>query len=111
MVSPRSNSSPRRSSRWTFDAELLVVRLPDGDLASVEVPADVTDEVRRATPRKPFGSVRVQATIRDVTWSTVLVPDKASGTFALPVKKKVRDECDLDAGDRITVTIEVGSTP
>lgn len=92
---------------WTFDAVLQVLRLSDGDLASVAVPADVTDEIRQSTPRERFGSVRVKASIGRVTWPTILVSNKKSGTFALPVKKKVRDECGLEASDHITVTIEV----
>lgn len=93
--------------RWTFDTELLIVGLPDGDMASAAVPADITDEIRQSTPRRQFGSVRVRATIRQVTWPTILVADRESGTFALPVKKKVRDELGLEEHDRFTVSIEV----
>lgn len=92
---------------WTFEAELLVLHLPDGDLASVQVPLDVTAQIREQTPRKPFGSVRVVANIGAVTWRTIVVSDRESGTFALPIKKKVREESGAEPGDRIVVTIRL----
>ncbi|MBJ8348348.1 DUF1905 domain-containing protein [Antrihabitans sp. YC2-6] len=95
--------------RWTFEAELLLLHMPDGDLAYVEVPASITDEIRAVAPRKAFGSNRIDATIGTVSWSTVLVSDRESGNLTVPVKKQVRVSCGLAAGEIVSVAIELAA--
>ena len=56
--------------------------------------------------RRGFGSVRVEATIGDVTWRTSLFPLN-SGGYILPVKKDVRRRAAISAGDEVTVAIEL----
>jgi hypothetical protein len=57
--------------------------------------------------RRGFGSVRVAATINDVTWRTSVFPQK-SGGYILPIKKDVRRRAAIGAGDVVTVTLELG---
>jgi hypothetical protein len=72
------------------------------------VPEEQSDEIRAqafAGPRG-FGSVKVEATIHDVTWRTSVFPLN-SGGYLLPVKKEVRCRADIGAGDEVTVTLKL----
>ena len=51
----------------------------------------------------------MEATIGSSTWSTSVFPDKASGSFVLPVKKVVRWAEDLEDGDAVDVVLRVVS--
>ena len=72
------------------------------------VPEDSCGEIRAqafAGPRG-FGSVKVEATIHEVTWRTSVFPQK-SGGYLLPVKAEVRRKADVAAGDEVTVKLEL----
>ena len=56
---------------------------------------------------KGLGSIRVTVTVGRSTWDTSLFPDKATGSFVLPVKKEVRRANQLVAGDAVDVTLRV----
>ena len=90
-----------------FTAELW---LTEGDASwhFVTLPEELTDDIAQATPRRPgFGSVRVEVTIGGTTWTTSLFPDSKRGSYLLPVKKQVRTAEGLDAGDDVTVTLQL----
>jgi hypothetical protein len=74
----------------------------------VTVPADQSDEIRAhgLLSRGGFGSVKIEATINDVTWRTSVFPMK-SGGYILPVKKEVRCKAGIAARDEVTVEIEL----
>lgn len=57
-------------------------------------------------PRRGFGSIPVNATIKKTTWKTSLFPDK-NNTFVLPLKKDIREKEDIHIGDSISFTIEI----
>jgi hypothetical protein len=72
------------------------------------VPEEQSDEIRAeafAGPRG-FGSVKVEATIADVSWRTSVFPQK-SGGYLLPVKADVRRRAGIAAGDEVTVTLQL----
>jgi len=74
----------------------------------VTVPDEQSSEIKAhafGTPRG-FGSVRVEATINDVTWRTSVFPLN-SGGYLLPVKAAIRRDADLTAGDEVTVMLEL----
>jgi hypothetical protein len=74
----------------------------------VTLPADVAADVRETAPlRRGFGSVRVRATVGEVTWRTSLFPEAGGGSYVLPVKQQVRRANDLLAGDPVDVRITV----
>ncbi len=79
----------------------------------VTLPPDVADEIAdlTATTRAGFGSVRVTATIGATTWNTSIFPDKAAGSYVLPVKKQVRSLEGLHDGDPVEVTVEIVTSP
>ncbi|MEV4756993.1 DUF1905 domain-containing protein [Micromonospora sp. NPDC049559] len=83
----------RRSETWTF----------------VSLPVGAAEEIRDLTggARRGFGSVRVRATVGGSTWTTSIFPDRARGSFVLPVKRAIRTAEGLDPGDVARVTVEL----
>jgi hypothetical protein len=75
----------------------------------VTLPGEVADDIAARTEgtRRGFGSVRVEVTVGASTWRTSVFPDKASGSFLLPVKRQVRDREQIDDGDVLDVRLEV----
>ena len=73
------------------------------------LPDQLAAEIREDTEpfRRGFGSVRITATVSGHNWSTSLFPDSKSGTYLLPVKKAIRTVAGLEAGDQVTVNLEV----
>lgn len=74
----------------------------------ITVPEELSDEIRAHSlgNRAGFGSVRVEATIGDVSWRTSVFPQK-SGGYLLPVKADVRRRADIAAGDEVSLTLEL----
>ena len=74
----------------------------------LNMPEDQAQEIRAESlmRRGGFGSVRVEATIDDVTWRTSVFPQKSGGWF-LPVKKAICRAEDLAAGDEVMVRLEL----
>lgn len=85
----------RRQDTWTF------VTVPPDVTAAVE------DEADASGPRAGFGSVKVEVRIGATTWRTSVFPDSASGCFAMPVKRAVREANGVEAGDSVEVTLRV----
>lgn len=95
-----------RVVRVTFDAELWE---HDGEAGwhFVSVPLEVSEELReQGGRRRGFGSLRVEATVGATAWRTSVFP-AASGHYLLPVKKQVRREAGVEAGDLLEVTLEL----
>jgi len=74
----------------------------------VTVPDEQSGEVKAHALGAPrgFGSVRVEATIGDITWRTSVFPLN-SGGYLLPVKADVRRKAGLGAGDEVAVSLEL----
>jgi hypothetical protein len=74
----------------------------------ITVPEDQAGAFRAESlaRRGGFGSVKVEATIGDVSWRTSVFPQK-SGGYILPVKKEVRSRAGIAAGDDVTVILEL----
>jgi hypothetical protein len=60
--------------------------------------------------RRGFGSVKVEATIGDITWRTSVFPH-GSGGYILPVKAAVRRDAGITAGDDVPVTLKLVHRP
>lgn len=80
------------AGRWFF------VTVPDEQSAEIKAHAF-------GTPRG-FGSVKVEATIGNVTWRTSVFPLN-SGGYLLPLRAEVRRKAELAAGDEVTVELEL----
>ena len=74
----------------------------------ITVPPEDSTEIRAHSlwHRGGFGSVRVAATIADVSWRTSVFPQK-SGGYLLPVKADVRRRTGITAGDEVTASLEL----
>ena len=74
----------------------------------VTVPEELSDEIRAhcLLNMRGFKSARVEARIADVSWRTSVFPMK-SGGYVLPVKADVRRNVGIDAGDEVTVELEL----
>jgi len=67
--------------------------------------ADQVREVADLRPRRGFGSLRVLVKIGENSWQTSIFPDSDSGSYILPVKKSIRTQEGLLAGDLLKTTI------
>lgn len=95
---------------WTFSADVFAWGEDGPSWRFLRLPLDVADEVRDlAGEPAGFGSVRVHARIGQTVFATSVFPDKASGSYLLPVKKSVRAREGIDDGDRVTVRLDVAS--
>ena len=74
----------------------------------VTVPEEQSAEIKAQALGSPrgFGSVRVEATIGDVTWRTSVFPLN-SGGYVLPLKAEVRKKAGIAAGDELKVSLEI----
>jgi Domain of unknown function (DUF1905) len=92
----------------TVTAPLWLWTGENGSWHFITVPEDQSDEIRAhsLSSMRGFKSVRVAATINDVTWRTSVFPQK-SGGYILPIKAEVRRRADIAAGDDVTVSLEL----
>jgi hypothetical protein len=74
----------------------------------VSVPEEESADIREI-PRMPsgFGAVKVRVTVGTSTWDTSVFPDSTEGVYVLPVKKAVRTAEGIEAGDPVTVRLEL----
>jgi hypothetical protein len=95
---------------WTFSADVFAWDEGGPSWRFLRLPIEVADEVRDVAGEPVgFGSVRVHVSIGQTVWATSVFPEKASGSYLLPVKKSVRDREGIDDGDRVTVRLETTS--
>ena len=72
------------------------------------VPPELSDDIREVPrPYRGFGSVRVRARIGASEWTTSIFPDSKSGSYVLPLKKRVRDAEGIAEGSLVVVRIDV----
>ncbi|WP_163508232.1 DUF1905 domain-containing protein [Fodinicola acaciae] len=92
-----------------FDAELWLWDARSDSWTFVSLPADASDDIREMAggTRRGFGSVRVRVTIGGSQWRTSIFPDSKRGAYVLPVKRAIRKAEDLEAGDTVSVTVEL----
>jgi hypothetical protein len=73
----------------------------------VTLPADESQIIKMAVPRRGWGSVRVRAQVGDTLWSTSIFPDTKAGAYLLPVKADVRKAEGLAVGEPVTVMLSL----
>ena len=71
----------------------------------VTLPADVAFAIKCQAERRAWGSVKVTARIGETRFQTSLFPEKASGSYLLPVKAAVRKAEGLHDGDTVAVEL------
>ncbi len=74
----------------------------------MRVPDELSGEIRAHAllVRRGFGSVRIEARVKDFTWRTSIFPSKTGGYF-LPVKIAVLRNTGISAGDEVRVELEL----
>lgn len=74
----------------------------------VTLPGDIAFEIKcQVADHRAWGSVAVEARIGATSWNTSLFPEKASGSYLLPVKAAVRRAENLGDGDEATIQLTV----
>jgi hypothetical protein len=93
---------------YVFNAELWQYDGP-GAWYFLSLPPDIADDIRAefGAQAAGFGSIKVEAAVRSTQWTTSLFPDKARGTYLLPIKKSVRAAENLEVGDMATVSLRI----
>jgi hypothetical protein len=56
-------------------------------------------------PKKCFGSIRVEVSIGDQIWNTLVFPDKSSGSYLWPIKQSVRKAVNIAAGSIVNIRL------
>ena len=81
----------------------------EGSSHFMSVPADFSLEIRAHATfvRRGFGSVKVEVTIKDMTWRTSMFPSKESGGYFLPVKIDVVRRTGIAEGENVYVHVEL----
>jgi Domain of unknown function (DUF1905) len=89
-----------RAKLWQYDGP--------GAWYFVSLPPDVADDIRArfgGPQASSFGSIKVEAAVRETRWTTSLFPDKTRRTYLLPIKKAVRVAENLEIGDVTTISL------
>ncbi|WP_026616479.1 DUF1905 domain-containing protein [Ensifer aridi] len=94
---------------FEFDAELWLYP-GKGGWHFVTLPQDIARQIRvTAEPKtRGWGSEPVIARTGKTQWTTSIFPDRASGSFLLPVKAEVRRLEKLAAGETIRIHLILG---
>ena len=92
----------------TFTAELWLSP-GKGGWYFITLPLEESTEIKffAGASTRGWSSVRVTARIGETTWKTSIFPSSGSITYVLPVKAQVRKSENLDAGDQLTVHLDV----
>lgn len=95
---------------YLFEAEAWLWDARQGDSwVFVSLPEEASGEIREVAGALPrgFGSVRVTVTLGATVWKTSIFPDAKAGVYVLPLKKAVRKAEAVEAGDTVTVKVEL----
>ena len=96
-----------------FSGELWRSSGPGG-WTFITLPPDCADRIRfcgGAKIGRAWGMIKVRAGIGGSCWETTIWPDKASGSFLLPVKAAVRKKEGLATGDCADVVLRLLAPP
>jgi hypothetical protein len=77
----------------------------------VTVPTKTAEEIDFffAQSKKGWGSLPVTVTIGETSWKTSIFPDKKTASYLLPLKADMRKRAGINAGDKITFSVEITS--
>jgi hypothetical protein len=94
--------------RFQFDGEVWFYNNP-GAVFFVSLPRELSAEILDVVGQSlnPWGTVPVDATIGEFTWASSMFPRKDRKCYDLPLNARVRKRIGLQAGQIISVTIEI----
>ena len=90
-----------------FDAPMWRWAAREDSWFFVTLPEVDSEEIRSRGSSAGFGSVKVTATVGELTWSTSVFPEDGGRSYVLPLKALVRKRNDLEEGDVVHVSLEV----
>ena len=75
----------------------------------VSLPKEYYDEIRAisSSPKRGFGSVKIEASIGVTLWKTSIFPDTKLGTYLLPIKKAIRTAENLNVGSVVHIKVRI----
>jgi Domain of unknown function (DUF1905) len=81
----------------------------EGAWIFITLPAEYYEEIKQIanSSNKGFGSIRVEAKIRDTSWNTSIFPDSKTKTYLLPIKKEIRTAENIAVGDLVEVSLKI----
>ena len=92
---------------FTFEAALWEYQ-GEAPWVFVTLPVALADEIDEMVQEKRgFGSVKVEVEMGTTSWSTSIFPDKAAGSFVLPIKRAVRDAEGVAPGDQVEIGLTI----
>ncbi|AUX79691.1 MULTISPECIES: DUF1905 domain-containing protein [Sinorhizobium] len=93
---------------FEFDGELWLYP-GKGGWHFVTLPAEIARQIKFLAERgkRGWGSEAVIARTGKTDWTTSIFPDKASGSFLLPVKAEVRQREKLAAGQTMRIKLSL----
>jgi Domain of unknown function (DUF1905) len=97
-------------SEYSTSGKLIRYPVTKGAWYFIVLPVKLSREIKLvdAGPhRAGFGSLRVTATIGDITWATSIFPSSKAEAYLLPVKVQVRKKVGLKEGQRVQFLLEV----
>lgn len=101
-------SSGPATLRFQFEGEVWFYTNP-GAQYFVSLPSELSAEILDLVGQSlnPWGTVPVEATIGEFTWASSMFPRKERTCYDLPLNAKIRQRAGLQAGNIITVTIDI----
>jgi hypothetical protein len=100
-------SAPLRLLRSTTNESASAYVVLPREAAQALIAEASTGQWLVAGRKGNFGSAKVMATIGATIWANAVYPDKASGDWALPIKKAVCVAEGLGEGDVVAVVMEI----
>lgn len=91
---------------FEFNGEIWLHDGP-GAWCFLTLPSELAEEIEDLAGdlSRPFGAIKVEARIGDVSWSTSIFKDRKRSSYVLPVKSAVRKKSGKEAGDEVTCMI------
>lgn len=92
----------------TFKAELWEWQ-GQGAWFFVSLPNEYYSEIKAisSSPKKGFGSVKIEASVGKSEWKTSIFPDTTSATYLLPIKKAIRKAENLNIRDMVNIKVRL----
>lgn len=94
--------------QFRFEGEVWFYNAP-GAVYFVSLPPEMSAEILDLVGQSlnPWGTVPVAATIGEFTWESSMFPRRERKCYDLPLNAKVRKQVGLQAGNVISVAIEI----
>lgn len=105
--------TPKNVFTYQFEAEVWIYPSMTASWHFVSLPQDIAKKIshQHASKKKAWGSIPVQAAIKNTTWQTSIFPDSRHGTYILPIKAQVRKQEHVQSRDILNMKIQITVAP